>query len=49
MFSARFDQQDEDGQLSEETELFNNLNINHNLTQSDPDKIDIRSPLEHQH
>ena len=48
VFSARCDQQDEDGQLLEETELFNNLNINHNLTQSDLDKIDIRSPLEHQ-
>ena len=48
VFSARFDQQDEDGELLDETELFINLNINQNLTQSDLDKIDIRSPLEHQ-
>ena len=48
VFSARFDQQDEDGELLDETELFINLNINHNITQSDLDKIDIRSPLEHQ-
>ena len=48
VFSARFDKQDEDGQLLEETDLFINLNINHNLTQSHLDKIDIRSPLEYQ-
>ena len=48
VFSARFDKQDEDDQLLDETELFINLNINQNLTQSDLDKIDIRSPLEHQ-
>ena len=48
VFSARYDQQDEDGPLLEETELFINLNINQNLTQSDLDKIDIRSPLENQ-
>ena len=48
VFSARFDKQDEDDQLLNETELFINLNINQNLTQSDLDKIDIRSPLEHQ-
>ena len=48
VFSARFDQQDEDGQSLDETELFININIDQNLTQSDLDKIDIRSPLEHQ-
>ena len=48
VFSARFDKQDEDNQFLDETELFNNLNINHNLTESDLDKIDVRSPLEHQ-
>ena len=48
VFSARFGQQDEDSQLLEETELFINLNINHNLTQSDLDKINIISPLEFQ-
>ena len=48
VFSARFDQQDEDSQLLEETELFLNLYINHNLTQSDLDKINNISPLEFQ-
>ena len=48
VFSARFDKQDEDGQLLDETELFINLNINHNLTQSDLDNIDVVSPLEQQ-
>ena len=48
VFSARFDKQDEDGQLVDETELFIILNINHNLTQSDLDKNDIKSPLEYQ-
>ena len=47
VFSARFDEQDEDNQLLDETELFNNLNINHNLTQTDLDKIDFVSPLEY--
>ena len=48
VFPARFDKQDEDNQVLDETELFINLNINHNLTESDLDKIDVRSPLEHQ-
>ena len=48
VFTARFDKQDEDNQVLDETELFINLNINHNLTQTDLDKIDIKSPLEHQ-
>ena len=48
VFSARFDKQDEDGQLLDETELFINLNINQNLTQSDLDNINITFPLEHQ-
>ena len=48
VFSARFDKQDEDNQLLDETELFINLNINHNITESDLSKIDVRSPLEHQ-
>ena len=48
VFSARFDKQDEDNQILGETELFINLIINHNLTETDLDKIDIRSPLEHQ-
>ena len=48
VFSARFDKQDEDNHVLDETELFINLNINHNLTESDIDKTDIKSPLEHQ-
>ena len=45
VFSARFDKQDEDNQVLDETELFCILNINHNLTESDLDKIDVRSQL----
>ena len=48
VISARFDKQDEDGQLLDETELFINLNINQNLTQSDLDIINITFPLERQ-
>ena len=45
---ARFDKKDENNQVLDETELLINLNFNHNLTESDLDKIDIKSPLEHQ-
>ena len=48
VFSARFDKQGEDGLLLDETELFINLNINQNLTQSDLDNINITFPLERQ-
>ena len=48
VFSARFDKQDEDNQLLDETELFINLKINHNLTQTDIDNTDVKSPLENQ-
>ena len=48
VFSARFDKQNEDGQLLDETELFINLNIIHNLTQTDIDNFDIITPLEQQ-
>ena len=48
IFSARFDKQNEDNQILDETELFIKLNINHNLTQSDLDNIDVKSPLEFQ-
>ena len=48
MFSARFDKQNEDNQVLDETEIFINLNINHNLTQSDLDNIDVKPPLEFQ-
>ena len=48
VFSARFDKQDEDGQLTDQIELFINLNINHNLTESDINNINIRFQLEEQ-
>ena len=48
MFSARFDKQDEDGELLDETELFINLKINHNLTETDTKNINVVSPLEYQ-
>ena len=48
VFSARFDKQDEDNQLLDETELFINLNINQNLNQTDINNIDVVSPYEHQ-
>ena len=48
VFSARFDKQNEDGQLLDETELFINIKINHNLTQTDIDNINVVSPLEYQ-
>ena len=48
VFSTRFHKQDEEGQLLDEIELFINLSMNYNITQSDIDKIDIGSTLEHQ-
>ena len=48
VFSARFDKQKEDNQVLVETEIFINLNINHNLTETDINNIDVKSPLEHQ-
>ena len=48
VFSARFGKQGEDNQVLDETELFVNLKINHNLTEIDIEKIDVISPLEHQ-
>ena len=48
VFSARFDKQGENDQVLDETELFNSLIINHNLTQTDINNIDVQSQLEHQ-
>ena len=48
VFSARFDKQDEDNQVLDEIELFINLCINHNLTETDIINIDVKSPLEQQ-
>ena len=48
LFSASFYKNNEEDQRSDEIELFINLNINNNLTESDIDNIDIKSQLEHQ-
>ena len=48
VLAARFDKQNEDNQVLNETELNINLNIDDNLTESDLDNIDVKSPLEHQ-
>ena len=48
VFSARFGEQDEDDQIVGKIELHNILKVNQNLSQSDYDKIDIRSYLERQ-
>ena len=48
VISARFDKQDEHNRVLDGTELFINLNINHTLTQTDIDNIDVKSSLEHQ-
>ena len=48
LFSASFFKINEEDQRSDEIELFFNLNINHNLTDSDVKNIDVESQLEHQ-
>ena len=48
LFSASFFKINEEDQRYNEIELYINLNINHNLTDSDIDNIDVRSQLEHQ-
>ena len=48
VFLARFDKHNEDNQVMEEIEIFNKLNYNHNLIQTDIDKIDVRSPIKYQ-
>ena len=48
LFSAGFYKINEEGQRDNEIELYINLKINHNLTESDIDIIDVRSQLEHQ-
>ena len=47
VFSGRFDKQNEDNQVLDETELFINLNNNHNLTQTNLDNINVVSSLEY--
>ena len=48
LFSASFYKINEEDQRYNEIELYMNLKINHNLTESDIDNIDVRSQLEHQ-
>ena len=48
LFSASFYNINEEDQRCDEAELFNNLNINHNLTETDINNIDVKSQLEHQ-
>ena len=48
LFSASFYKINEEDQRYKENELYINLKVNHNLTLSDIDNIDVRSQLEHQ-
>ena len=48
LFSASFYKIIEEDQRNNEIELYINLNVNHKLTESDIDNIDVRSQLEHQ-
>ena len=48
VFSARFDKEDEDGQILDEIELYIDSKIYHNLTESDLDNIKVRFALEEQ-
>ena len=48
LFSASFYKNNEEDQRNNEIELYINLKINHNLTESDINDIDVRSQLEHQ-
>ena len=48
LFSASFYKINEEDQRYNEIELYINLKINHNLTESDIDNIDVRSHLDHQ-
>ena len=43
MFSARFDEKDEDDPALDEIELYFYFNSNRNLTEADIDKTDVRS------
>ena len=48
LFSASFYKINEEDQRNNEIEIYKNLNINNNLTESDIDNIDVMSQLEHQ-
>ena len=49
IFSASFYKINEEDQTKNEIELYMSLKINHKLTESDIDNIDVRSHLEHQY
>ena len=46
LFSASFYEINEEDQRGDEIEIFNNLKINHNLTETDIDNIDVKCQLE---
>ena len=48
LFSASFYKINEEDQRCDEIELFINLNISNNLTETDINDIDVKSQLEHQ-
>ena len=48
LFSGSFYKISEEDQRSDEIELFNILNINNNLTETDITDIDVNTLLEHQ-
>ena len=48
LFSASFHKINEEDRRNNEIELYINLKINHNLTESDIDNIDVSSQLKHQ-
>ena len=48
LFSASYYKINEGDQRSDEIELFTNLKINNNLTETDINNIDVKSQLEHQ-
>ena len=48
LFSASFYKSNEEDQRSDEIDIIDTLNFNHNLTESDINNTDVRSQLEHQ-
>ena len=48
LFSASFYEINEEGQRSDEIELYINLKINLNLSETEINNIDVKSHLEHQ-
>ena len=48
VFSTRFDKQDEDNQLLDETELYIHLKIKNKFKETDINNFNIKSPIEHQ-